>query len=193
MSARTTRPPGPLPETVLRSIPRSRASLRASGDEGSRPAGGATAGGAGAGRDEPRANPAEPSKADAGGAERAGRLARLAELYVGDGFGAMHRKHASVYDLPRLLPHAAGQLVLAEISVLRPLTTDPPRPYEVVLGGAKPSDQLAVLGNLLTRAGRVLSHVVPPASRRRRSRAIRWSVNRASGMVRMRNSTAATT
>jgi 3-phosphoglycerate kinase len=68
----------------------------------------------------------------------------------------MHRRHASVYDLPRLLPHAAGHLVLAEISVLRQLTSGPPRPYVVVLGGAKPSDKLTVIGNLLTRADRLL-------------------------------------
>ena len=86
----------------------------------------------------------------------AGRLAELADAYVGDGFGAMHRRHASVYDLPRLLPHAAGQLVLSEISVLRQLTTDPPRPYAVVLGGAKPSDKLAVIGNLLGLADRLI-------------------------------------
>lgn len=103
-----------------------------------------------------RFEPAETSKDDAARAELAGRFATLAELYVGDGFGAMHRKHASVYDLPRLLPHAAGDLVLAEISVLRQLTTDPPRPYVVVLGGAKPSDKLAVIGNLLGRADRLL-------------------------------------
>ena len=86
----------------------------------------------------------------------AGRLAELADAYVGDGFGAMHRKHASVYDLPRLLPHVAGQLVLAEVSVLRQLTTDPARPYVVVLGGAKISDKLAVVGNLARVADRLL-------------------------------------
>jgi phosphoglycerate kinase len=86
----------------------------------------------------------------------AGRLAELADAYVGDGFGAMHRKHASVYELPRLLPHAAGQLVLAEISVLRQLTTDPARPYVVVLGGSKASDKLAVVGNLTRIADRLL-------------------------------------
>ena len=86
----------------------------------------------------------------------AGRLAELADVRVGDGFGAMHRKHASVYDLPRLLPHAAGQLVLAEVSVLRQLTTDPARPYVVVLGGAKISDKLAVVGNLARVADRLL-------------------------------------
>jgi phosphoglycerate kinase len=103
-----------------------------------------------------RFEPAETSKDDAERALLAGRLAELADAYVGDGFGAMHRRHASVYDVPRLLPHAAGQLVLAEISVLRQLTTDPPRPYVVVLGGAKPSDKLAVIGNLLGRADRLL-------------------------------------
>ena len=103
-----------------------------------------------------RFEPAETSKDDAQRAGLAGRLAALAQLYVGDGFGAMHRKHASVYDVPRLLPHAAGDLVIAEISVLRQLTTDPPRPYVVVLGGAKTSDKLAVIGNLLGRADRLL-------------------------------------
>ncbi|HUZ38565.1 MAG TPA: phosphoglycerate kinase [Streptosporangiaceae bacterium] len=100
--------------------------------------------------------PAETSRDDAERAGFAARLATLAQLYVGDGFGAMHRKHASVYDLPQLLPHAAGQLVVAEISVLRQLTTDPPRPYVVVLGGAKTSDKLAVIGNLVQIADRLL-------------------------------------
>jgi phosphoglycerate kinase len=99
---------------------------------------------------------AETSKEDAERAVLAGRLAELADAYVGDGFGAMHRKHASVYDLPGLLPHAAGQLVLAEVSVLRQLTTDPARPYVVVLGGAKISDKLAVVGNLARIADRLL-------------------------------------
>ena len=103
-----------------------------------------------------RFEPAETSKDDAERAALASRLAGLADLYVGDGFGAMHRKHASVYDVPGLLPHAAGQLVLSEISVLRQLTTDPPRPYVVVLGGAKTSDKLAVIGNLVKVADRLL-------------------------------------
>ena len=81
---------------------------------------------------------------------------QLADLYVGDGFGAVHRKHASVYDVPHRLPHAAGDLVLAEVTVLRRLTTNPDRPYVVVLGGAKPSDKLAVIGSLLDRADRLL-------------------------------------
>jgi len=96
-----------------------------------------------------RFEPAETSKDDDVRGELAARLATLADLYVGDGFGAMHRKHASVYDTPRLLPHAAGQLVLAEVAVLRQLTTSPARPYVVVLGGAKVSDKLAVIGNLV--------------------------------------------
>jgi phosphoglycerate kinase len=103
-----------------------------------------------------RFEPAETSKDDAVRGELAARLAALADLYVGDGFGAMHRKHASVYDTPQLLPHAAGQLVLAEVAVLRQLTTDPARPYVVVLGGAKVSDKLAVIGNLAGRADRLL-------------------------------------
>jgi phosphoglycerate kinase len=103
-----------------------------------------------------RFEPGETSKDGAERAELARRLAGLAELYVGDGFGAMHRKHASVCDVPRLLPHAAGDLVIAEISVLRQLTTEPARPYVVVLGGAKPSDKLAVIGSLLGRADRLL-------------------------------------
>jgi phosphoglycerate kinase len=103
-----------------------------------------------------RFEPAETSKADAERAGLAARLAGLAQLYVGDGFGALHRKHASVYDLPALLPAAAGDLVLAEVSVLRQLTTDPQRPYVLVLGGAKPSDKLGVIANLLGQADRVL-------------------------------------
>ena len=103
-----------------------------------------------------RFEPAETSKDDAVRGELAGRLAALADLYVGDGFGAMHRKHASVYDTPLLLPHAAGQLVLAEVAVLRQLTSSPARPYVVVLGGAKVSDKLAVIGNLVGKADRLL-------------------------------------
>jgi phosphoglycerate kinase len=103
-----------------------------------------------------RFEPAETSKDDAERQAFAGRLARLGELYVGDAFGAVHRKHASVYDLPALLPHAAGDLVQDEVSVLRQLTTDPARPFVVVLGGKKPSDKLAVIGNLLGLADRIL-------------------------------------
>ncbi len=103
-----------------------------------------------------RFEPAETSKIDEARAELAGRLAALADVYVGDGFGALHRKHASVYDVPGLLPHAAGDLVLAEVAVLEQLTRDPARPYVVVLGGAKPSDKLAVIANLLDKADRIL-------------------------------------
>jgi 3-phosphoglycerate kinase len=103
-----------------------------------------------------RFEPAETSKDDAERRGFAERLARFGELYVDDAFGAVHRKHASVYDLPALLPHAAGDLVLEEVAVLRRLTTDPARPFVVVLGGKKPSDKLAVIGNLLTLADRIL-------------------------------------
>lgn len=98
-----------------------------------------------------RFEPAETSKDDAERAAFAEQLAGLAELYVGDGFGAVHRKHASVYDVPLRLPHAAGGLVRAEVDVLRRLTTDPERPYVVVLGGAKVSDKLGVIANLLDK------------------------------------------
>jgi 3-phosphoglycerate kinase len=106
-----------------------------------------------------RFEPAETSKDDAARAGLARRLAALAGpdgCYVGDGFGALHRKHASVYDLPALLPHAAGDLVLSEVAVLRRLTQNPQRPYVVVLGGAKPSDKLAVIANLLGTADRLI-------------------------------------
>jgi phosphoglycerate kinase len=103
-----------------------------------------------------RFEPAETSKDDARRAELAARLAGLAQLYVGDGFGALHRKHASVYDVPALLPSAAGDLVLAEVAVLRQLTAEPEHPYVVVLGGAKPSDKLGVITHLLPAADRIL-------------------------------------
>ena len=103
-----------------------------------------------------RFEPAETSKDDAARAGLADRLAALAEVYVADGFGALHRKHASVYDLPARLPHSAGELVQAEVAVLEQLTSDPARPYVVVLGGAKPSDKLAVIANLLDKADRIL-------------------------------------
>ncbi|WP_440066011.1 phosphoglycerate kinase [Streptosporangium sp. OZ121] len=103
-----------------------------------------------------RFEPGEESKDDAERAEFAARLAAFADVYVGDGFGAVHRKHASVYDVPGLLPHAAGRLVLAEVEVLRKLTDDTERPYVVVLGGAKVSDKLGVIGNLLTKVDRLL-------------------------------------
>lgn len=96
-----------------------------------------------------RFNAAETSKEESERASFAAELALLADFYVGDGFGAVHRKHASVFDLPRLLPHAAGKLVTAEVAVLKKLTQNPERPYGVILGGAKVSDKLAVIENLL--------------------------------------------
>jgi phosphoglycerate kinase len=98
----------------------------------------------------------ETSKDDAERGAFADRLAALAEVYVGDGFGAVHRKHASVYDVPRRLPHAAGGLIAKEVAVLQRLTADIARPYAVVLGGAKVSDKLGVIDNLLGRADRIL-------------------------------------
>ena len=98
-----------------------------------------------------RFNTAETSKDDAERSAFAKVLAKLADVYVGDGFGAVHRKHASVYDLPALLPHAPGNLVQAEVEVLKKLTQSPQRPYGVVLGGAKVSDKIGVISNLLTK------------------------------------------
>lgn len=98
-----------------------------------------------------RFNNAETSKEDSERSIFARELAQLADIYVGDGFGAVHRKHASVFDLPALLPHAAGFLVAAEVEVLRKLTQNPERPYGVVLGGAKVSDKIGVISNLLDK------------------------------------------
>ena len=96
-----------------------------------------------------RFSAAETSKDEAERAAFAQELAQLADIYVGDGFGAVHRKHASVFDLAKLLPHAAGTLVAAEVEVLKQLTIDPVRPYGVVLGGSKVSDKIGVISNLL--------------------------------------------
>jgi phosphoglycerate kinase len=96
-----------------------------------------------------RFSAAETSKDEAERAAFAQELAELADIYVGDGFGAVHRKHASVFDLAKLLPHAAGTLVAAEVEVLKRLTIDPVRPYGVVLGGSKVSDKIGVISNLL--------------------------------------------
>jgi phosphoglycerate kinase len=98
-----------------------------------------------------RFSPAETSKDESDRQAFAEYLASLADFYVGDGFGAVHRKHASVYDLPKILPHAAGLLVSAEVDVLKKLTIDPVRPYGVVLGGAKVSDKIGVISNLLNK------------------------------------------
>src|SRR5689334_737114 len=103
-----------------------------------------------------RFEPAETSKDDSERVRLAQDLAKLGDAYVGDGFGVVHRKQASVYDLPKLLPHAAGDLVSAEVAVLKRLTENPAHPYVVVLGGSKVSDKLGVIGNLLGLADRVL-------------------------------------
>ncbi|MCB5179910.1 phosphoglycerate kinase [Streptomyces antimicrobicus] len=103
-----------------------------------------------------RFNAGETAKDDAERGAFADQLAELADLYVGDGFGAVHRKHASVFDLPQRLPHAAGYLIGTEVGVLKKLTDDVKRPYVVVLGGAKVSDKLAVIDELLGKADRLL-------------------------------------
>ncbi|WP_255952593.1 phosphoglycerate kinase [Streptomyces odontomachi] len=103
-----------------------------------------------------RFNPGETSKDDTERAQFADQLAALADAYVGDGFGAVHRKHASVYDLPARLPHYAGYLIATEVGVLKKLTEDVKRPYAVVLGGAKVSDKLGVIDHLLEKADRIL-------------------------------------
>ena len=103
-----------------------------------------------------RFDAAETSKDDAQRGRFADRLAGLADLYVADGFGAVHRKHASVYEVALRLPHAAGYLVRAEVAALRRLTADIRRPYLVVLGGAKVTDKFGAFGSLLGAADRIL-------------------------------------
>jgi phosphoglycerate kinase len=103
-----------------------------------------------------RFNPGETSKDTGERVEFARALAAFGDAYVDDAFGAVHRKHASVYDLPALLPHVAGRLVLREADVLRTLTSGADRPYVVVLGGAKVSDKLAVIEALLPTVDRLL-------------------------------------
>ncbi len=94
---------------------------------------------------------AETSKEESERKELASRLSRFGDFYVGDGFGAVHRKHASVFELAQLLPHAAGYLVESEVKVLESLNGSPERPYAVVLGGAKVSDKIAVITNLIEK------------------------------------------
>ncbi|NYH83020.1 phosphoglycerate kinase [Actinopolymorpha cephalotaxi] len=103
-----------------------------------------------------RFDPRETSKDDAERGALADELAKFADAFVSDGFGAVHRKHASVYDVAQRLPHAAGGLVVAEVEALRRLTDQPERPYAVVLGGAKVSDKLGVIDNLLGKADLLL-------------------------------------
>ncbi|GAA1233845.1 phosphoglycerate kinase [Oryzihumus leptocrescens] len=103
-----------------------------------------------------RFNAGETSKDEGERQAFARELAALADVFVSDGFGVVHRKQASVYDVAQLLPHYAGGLVRAEVEVLQRLTRDPQRPYAVVLGGAKVSDKLGVIANLLQTADRLL-------------------------------------
>ncbi|HEY0903572.1 MAG TPA: phosphoglycerate kinase [Marmoricola sp.] len=103
-----------------------------------------------------RFNAGETSKDDAERGAFADELAALGDAFVSDGFGVVHRKQASVYDVAERLPHTMGGLVAAEIDVLRRLTESPERPYVVVLGGSKVSDKLAVIDNLLGKADRLL-------------------------------------
>jgi len=103
-----------------------------------------------------RFNPGETSKDETARGAFADELASLADAFVSDGFGVVHRKQASVYDVARRLPAAVGGLVETEVGVLTRLTRDPERPYAVVLGGAKVSDKLGVIDNLLQTADRLL-------------------------------------
>ncbi len=93
----------------------------------------------------------ETSKEDSERLKLAKELSTYADYYVGDGFGAVHRKHASVFELANLMPHAAGDLIANEVEVLEKLTKNPSRPYGVVLGGAKVSDKIGVISNLLEK------------------------------------------
>jgi phosphoglycerate kinase len=103
-----------------------------------------------------RFNPGETSKDAAERGAFADQLASFGEAYVDDAFGAVHRKHASVFDVPQRLPHFAGRLVVREVEVLSRLTGEPDRPYIVVLGGSKVSDKLAVIEALLPKVDRLL-------------------------------------
>jgi phosphoglycerate kinase len=103
-----------------------------------------------------RFNEGETSEEDEVRGAFAAELAKLADAFVSDGFGVVHRKQASVFDIALRLPHAMGNLVAAELDVLRRLTAEPERPYVVVLGGSKVSDKLGVIDNLLTKADKLL-------------------------------------
>ncbi len=103
-----------------------------------------------------RFDPRETSKTDSEREELAALYAALADVYVSDGFGVVHRKQASVYDVAKLLPSAAGELVFKEIDSLSKATDNPQRPYTVILGGSKVSDKLGVIDNLIEKADRLL-------------------------------------
>ena len=103
-----------------------------------------------------RFDPRETSKDDAERGAFADELAALADAFVSDGFGVVHREQASVYDVAKRLPHAAGGLVLAEVQAFGKVLDDPDRPYVVVLGGSKVSDKLGVIDNLLGKVDRLL-------------------------------------
>jgi len=94
----------------------------------------------------------ETSKEESERMNLATELSTYGDIYIGDGFGAVHRKHASVYELAKLLPHAAGDLISGEVAILEQLTKNPSRPYGVVLGGAKVSDKIGVISNFLDKA-----------------------------------------
>ena len=94
----------------------------------------------------------ETSKEESERMKLATELSTYGDIYIGDGFGAVHRKHASVYELAKLLPHAAGDLISGEVAVLEQLTKNPSRPYGVVLGGAKVSDKIGVISSFLDKA-----------------------------------------
>ncbi|MCG7309469.1 phosphoglycerate kinase [Brachybacterium sp. ACRRE] len=103
-----------------------------------------------------RFNPGETAKDEAERRAFAEQIAALGDAFVSDGFGVVHRKQASVYELAQLLPSAAGELVTSEVEALRKVTDDPERPFVVILGGAKIADKLGVIENLLTKADRIL-------------------------------------
>jgi phosphoglycerate kinase len=103
-----------------------------------------------------RFNPGETSKDDVDRGAFADELASLADVFVSDGFGVVHRKQASVYDVAQRMPNAVGGLVQTEVEVLKRLTESVERPYVVVLGGAKVSDKLGVIASLLQTADRLL-------------------------------------
>jgi len=98
----------------------------------------------------------ETSKEESDRMKLATELSTYGDIYIGDGFGAVHRKHASVYELAKLLPHAAGDLISGEVAVLEQLTKNPSRPYGVVLGGAKVSDKIGVISNFLDKANLIV-------------------------------------